>query len=803
MAQKNRSIEAFAIYTLKDERLPEEIPGLKLRPGQLRELLENLPVQLVDPEEQVDCQQSIDEFLGESTWRLTIGEAKQLEIDYNEGLDGINESPYRLEQPTELHKRSFVIEHPDFLKSWNDEYGHRYAAVTLKGNNFANPKIIEHPNASTGYIPWGHQESFVMERVLKASRILREAGVSTEYIIGMAEPKRFPYPLLRQQGKDGDWAPTRVDSHVMLNVREHKYRMEQDLWSRLPEAERTIEARRKFADMFEDMTFYTTVRATDTEYRIADMTNKEALNDLFHGFNARYRKDYDLPRLDPNVTADVDKYFEEFLMPTIGVNFARLHQKGLAHGFANIQNITGYGSIVDLDSVHGEPLGLGDKPVTGHEKALDIANILGTVWLSYQNVRLGGREVNPDDVPDKYIMEFMMHYFNETISLFEDREEARQYLSNLLMELCRLKLDEKYMAAHLKPKMQEYAAGCFFAYFHNASMLATRDATRRQLEDAQDAFVSVETQLLIRRKFVEHVKADKEQLMFALQAEISAQYVQGEGLDIVKILFTSSTPAARLMRASIEEKIAKELLADIEQQLYTDKVKELNLMDMNEIHILWQFHESIYKDSIFRAIGKVDNLVREKVLLDLYMDNCATLGYTVAESVLESVPNSKDQKTGVYGAQKEISFAEDELWTFSYGVPFYDIDDLLKKDVEVETEYIHNPNEEESRLRTERGMVTIAIDGKNQGYHLTQVVTDGKVSLIDLDNDKPDSLEFVFEEKNRPVYMLIVERNDKGHQRVTKLIDAEELVKALETFASFIDLDKAINEELFAVDDLT
>lgn len=803
MTQKNRSIEAFAIYTLKDERLPEEIPGLKLRPGQLRELLENLPAQLVDPEEVVDCQQSIDEFLGESRWRLTIGEPQQLEIDYNEGLDGINESPYRLEQPTELHKRSFVIEHPDFLKSWNDEYGHRYAAVTLKGNNFANPKIIEHPNASTGYIPWGHQESFVMERVLKASRILREAGVSTEYIIGMAEPKRFPYPLLRQQGKNGDWAPTRFDSHVMLNVREHKRRMVQDLWSRLPEAGRTIEARKKFADMFEDMTFYTTVRATDTEYRIADMTNKEALNDLFHGFNARYRSAYDMPMLDANVTADVDKYFEDFLMPTIAINFARLHHKGLAHGFANVQNITGYGSIVDLDSVHGEPLGLGDEPVTGNEKALDIVNILGTVWSAYQNVRLGGREVNPDDVPDKYIMEFMMRYFNETISLFEDREEARQYLSNLLMELGCLKLDEKYMAAHLKPKMQEYAAGCFFAFFHKFSMLPARVEARQQLEDVQDAFGSAEMQLLVRRKFVEHVKADKNQLMIALQAEVTTQYAQGEDLDIVKILFGSSSPMARLMRANIEEKVAKELLSDIEQQLYTDKVKELGLSDMNEIHIMWQFYESLYKDSIYRAIGKVDDIVREKVLVDLYMDDCAKLGYTIAESVLESVPNSKDQKTGIFGAQKEISFAEGELWTFSYGVPFYDIDDLLKKGIEVETDYIHNPNEEESRLKTENGTVTITIEGKSQDYHLTQVVTDGKVSMIDLDNDKPYALEFAFEEKDRPVYMLFVERNDEGHQRVTKLIDAEELVKALGTFASFIDLDKAINEELFNVDDLT
>lgn len=802
MPPKNRSIEAFAVYNLKNERLPEDIPGLKLQPGQLRELLENLPAVMTDPGAiEVDCQQSIDQFLGETTFHLNVGvtDNVQIAIDYNEGVKGINETPYLLEQPTEAHKRSFVIDHPDFVNQWQDEYGNRYGVVTLKGNNFSNPMIIEHPNASTGYIPYGQQESYVIERVLKASDVMRSAGISTEYIVGLSLPKQLPWPVLRARDAEGDWQPALHEGHVMVGLDEYKRRLVNDRWMSLPESERTVESLMDLTEKFKEMMFYTTARAMDTEYRVLDMANYGMTKKVFEVFNLHYAKDFGVPELNPYKTEDVDIYFEQFLMPRLGANFAKLHTMGLAHGFANSMNLSAFGSIVDLDSVHGEALGLGDEPVTGRHKVADIVNTVSGVWQVCQNVRLHGREVDPNDMPKNSMMQFMIQYFNETIKRFDDKEEARKYLADLMMELEWLKLDTDYMAGQLKPFMQESAIACYFVFFHDVDMLKVKDEISDLISETIDRFNS-EKRRSITKQLLKLVQEQKQEIMFMLQSDIAKQYMMGEDFDVITPLFVSMAPGAQLMKGELLEQIAKSLLKKTIGQAYKNKVHELNLSDEREISILWQFVQSVQQSRIFDAIGKVDEVAVRYSLVDLYMGDGKTLGYKVADSVLKERLRGNKTSTGVYGAQKGVSFAENELWVFSQGVPFYDIDDLVKDDIQVKIDYIRDAEGDDRIVRDgEALVVTVASE---EGYHITQIVTDGKLLQMLADVNKPGQVELAFRDDDRPVYVLTVEEDSQGNKRVTKLIDAERFNEAAEYLFGLADLDRVENEELFSINDL-
>src|SRR4051812_18658948 len=73
-----------------------------------------------------------------------------------------------------------------------DQFGNEYQSLCIKGSDLSNPRFKESVTASRDYIIWGLQESLVMERVLRASRLLRESGIGTEYICGLALPESFP-----------------------------------------------------------------------------------------------------------------------------------------------------------------------------------------------------------------------------------------------------------------------------------------------------------------------------------------------------------------------------------------------------------------------------------------------------------------------------------------------------------------------------------------------------------------------------------------------------------------------------------
>jgi hypothetical protein len=392
-----RSLESYVIDSVKDQELPRDIPGLPLTPELLNSLLSNIPAVLADPAQE------------------------QPSLPYNDTTPDIDPESliFTLKQPSSSHKRSFELTSHGARNPWSDEYGNQYGAMTIKGNNFSNPGIHEHPTASEGYIAWGLQESAIIERVLRASDIMRQRGISTEYIVGLSEPQSYPWPTIEPG----------VDATENIPLREYKRRLIDNYWKALPDNERSAEDLADLYEKFETMTFYNSVRATDTAYRLSDlMFSADVRQEVFELINKEYLPDHSAP-LDPTTKDGQIRYLNEYFVPSVARNLARLHP-GLAHGFANSLNLTALGGIVDLDSVHGEPIGLGDEPATPFEQAMDVIGVLEAISKATVNCLADSEQAQTS------LRLFVTEYMREAVTRFDNKNEAVKTLGSLVVQFC-------------------------------------------------------------------------------------------------------------------------------------------------------------------------------------------------------------------------------------------------------------------------------------------------------------------------------------------------------------------------------
>jgi hypothetical protein len=405
-----RTIEAFAIDRVKDYEILPQPPGCPIPASTLRQLLENCPVVLINPDTAV-----------------------QDSLPFNDANTEIFGLPANVElsQVSPSHKRSFDVTSEQFALPWQDEYDNRYASFSLKGNNFSNPGILQHPTASEGFIAYGLQESSIIERVLKTSELLRSHNISTEYIVGVSELKTYPWPII-----DGQ-----TDASETISLKEYKRRVIDNYWNALSDGERTIETFGELHAKFKDMTFYVSLRATDSPHRLGDIRIAANREKLFSHINTHLLT-YGEEPLDPTSYDDRLRYLRDHFSPAIGVNIARLHNAKLGHKFTHSLNLTALGGIVDLDSVYGEPLGFDDEPLTPHGRCVDITGVLE----SLEEV-VGQRSlISPDHSTE---LAFLDAYYAETLRLSSDPSVTTELTATLVevSEIFYLEDDEMLASA--------------------------------------------------------------------------------------------------------------------------------------------------------------------------------------------------------------------------------------------------------------------------------------------------------------------------------------------------------------------
>lgn len=401
-----RTIEAFAIDRVKDFAMPQDAESLPIPATVLRQLLENCPVVLVNPE-----------ATAEET--LPFNDARPELFGQDVDVD--------LTQISENHKRSFDVRTEQLPDVWYDEHGNRFSALSLKGNNYSQPGLLQHPTASEGFIAYGLQESSIIERVLKSSALLRKLAISTEHIIGVSELKSYPWPTLGGE----------TDATELVSLKEYKRRIVDTYWKELPEDVRTMEMLGELHAKFKDMTFYVSLRATDSPYRLGDVGRLQNRTAVFDHINKYLLREGDEP-LDPANIEDRKRYLRNYFCPMVGTNLARLHAAKLGHKFTHDMNLTALGGIVDLDSIYGEPLGLNDESLTTEGRRIDICGILQAIQSN-----MGVRPITEPD--HTMALAFLDAYRAETQHLNGDIDQLQFTLRQVVDWAAHQFKDELYL----------------------------------------------------------------------------------------------------------------------------------------------------------------------------------------------------------------------------------------------------------------------------------------------------------------------------------------------------------------------
>ncbi len=399
------TIEAYPIDVVKEMLVPWDTAECPIGSDVRRRILAECPV-IVDETYLQAASADVDQ---------------SLEFTSPREISGYQSSAVELRQPSRAHQRSFELRGELFEGIWHDAHSNLFASYNLKGNNFSQPGIMEHPTAVDQYVAWGLQESKIIERVLKVSEVLRARNVSTEYIVGLAEPKEYLWPQLGST----------TSAYERLPLDEYRRRIVQKYWQTLPEAEQTLDRLTDIQSKFNDMTFYVSMRATDTAFRLGDMISRPvaARTEVFRHINERLLLPDDKP-LDPQSADDWVRYLQKYLAPELANNMARMHVD-LAHDFLHKFNITALGGIVDADSVHGEPLGFGDAPITAEDRARDLFE------AAHQLI-----DASPIDLANKTRFqtswEFFANYIFETNLVLGDIGQARTQIGDSIAAIARM-----------------------------------------------------------------------------------------------------------------------------------------------------------------------------------------------------------------------------------------------------------------------------------------------------------------------------------------------------------------------------
>jgi hypothetical protein len=295
-----------------------------------------------------------------------------LVVDHSDSGD---DAPLR--HISDIHGRSYLLEDtPPEDRPWLDKHGNPYQAITTKGNNLTRHLLIRSGTAPSGFLPYGLQEGDALRRVIRASRVMCEAGIDTERPIGIYQPHQLAY--------EGE----------LVDVPDYKRFVIEGMVKRIKSGEDTqgftLEEVGAAADAMDQMDFFVTLRAMSTAARIGDLVvaetqplgnitttglNYDSLGQVFRDYNAygsargALLRDLGLAQALPaEVNSETDQeaiehYFGEVLPKLMARNMGLLHSLGLMHHFPHTNNFTGLGGIVDLDSVRGGRLRMKDKYV--------------------------------------------------------------------------------------------------------------------------------------------------------------------------------------------------------------------------------------------------------------------------------------------------------------------------------------------------------------------------------------------------------------------------------------------------------
>jgi hypothetical protein len=342
----------------------------------------------------------------------------QLVLGSEEGLPAWDEEAhYPVGRLATFHGRNLEVL-ADRVKI-QDRFGNVFRSLGIKGSDYSDPHFFKSETASREVIVNGLQESLVMERILRVSRLLREHGVGTEYICGLSIPETFPLDK-----HDGD-----VDTKTAVPFAEFFETLAARYAAENQNGKSALEIKAELIERLSDCDYLVTYRALDCPYRFGELLSPDKFAEL---------QQFRIKAADNPIEAErIEKqtltgYLQQEFVPTLARNLAKFHNLGLVHKFLHRDNITALGSIVDLDSVEGEALGLGDtfENTGGSNRSQKLTAQIRDLFQAMHGIELVANYAHDDEVPtDSLTEQFLSTYMTEA---FKTEAEQDDFVEELL-----------------------------------------------------------------------------------------------------------------------------------------------------------------------------------------------------------------------------------------------------------------------------------------------------------------------------------------------------------------------------------
>ncbi len=298
------------------------------------------------------------------------------------------ESP-QLVQISPIEKRTFALRFgPTEKIIFEDQYGNLFGCLDIKGNDSRDIKAETIAHAPSGFRFLGIQESDSILRGMTSSEYLRSQQIDTEIQLKIIRPDQIPFKgtLLNQDQLKSEILKRALKEAASPKRQKHPVKVDN-----IPD----------LCLGMEGMDFVLTIRGKQINERLIDLhfatpeTFQQMINNAFWFYNYRgqwvdrkYQKsgNEDLSPfkpLDSQNPKDIGNFFDTILPIHIGQNYGLLHDAGVVHVHPHLQNISLLGGIKDTDSIKGEPLGLGDDPITEEEVITDMQRLLYGYWFNF------------------------------------------------------------------------------------------------------------------------------------------------------------------------------------------------------------------------------------------------------------------------------------------------------------------------------------------------------------------------------------------------------------------------------------
>lgn len=346
----------------------------------------------------------------------------------------------------------------------------KYGDTNIKGTSMVSePFITPSTTDELGIHTHGLMDQDLVDRTKRASQVMRENGLPTEYIRGVKLLKEVITTSLdgnKQAISVDGWKKRQIDKInreiAGIDDTEQQPPYMQQFYANATKYLTDVE----YVALIRDVQIDT--RLLDIQDGVTDFVSLQVImKPIFKWLNTvmKFKNEGLIPGT-PKCTefttneADIIRYFGEYYPSQIGIYLGKFRQIRLASCYLHMGNLQGVPTILDLDSVWG-PLVYPDDPVpTENDFVEDFSSVitgLYSIWNSFKDKKIFG-PINYNQIISKVFRQYISNYIDEA---FNTEEAKLTGIENILIEVNKsgdnniyIPLEAEIILAQIKKKLK-------------------------------------------------------------------------------------------------------------------------------------------------------------------------------------------------------------------------------------------------------------------------------------------------------------------------------------------------------------